>query len=56
MSDSDDPLRITDKQKLFEILARKRQGQARILNEEEMKVALKRRVRGQDHIVDHVAN
>ena len=56
MSYSDDPLRITDKQKLFEILARKRQGQARILNEEEMKDALKRRVRGQDHIVDHVAN
>lgn len=56
MTDSHDPLRITDKERLKAILAQRRKGQARAINEEEMKAALKRRVRGQDAIIDHLAN
>lgn len=55
MTDPNDPLRITDKERLMAILAQRRKGQARMINEEEMKAAIKRRVRGQDHIVDHLA-
>lgn len=55
MTDSTDPLRITDKDRLMAILAQRRKGQARMIDEEEMKAALKRRVRGQDHIIDHLA-
>lgn len=52
MTDKHDPLDITDKSRLLEMLAERRQGQARIINEEEMRTAIKKRVRGQDHIVD----
>jgi ATP-dependent Clp protease ATP-binding subunit ClpA len=55
MTDPTDPLRITDKDRLMAILAQRRKGQARTINEEEMKAALKRRVRGQDPIIDHLA-
>ncbi|HEY2413796.1 MAG TPA: AAA family ATPase [Pirellulaceae bacterium] len=55
MNDQFDPLRITDQERLKEILARRRKSQARIINEEEMQAALKRRVRGQDPIIDHLA-
>jgi len=55
MTDSTDPLRITDKDRLMAILAERRKGQARTINEEEMKAALKRRGRGQDHIIDDLA-
>ena len=47
-----DPLDITDKERLFEMLANRRKGQARVIDEAEMNAALKRRVQGQDHIVD----
>jgi len=52
MTDKHDPLDITDKSRLLEMLAQRRQGQARIINEQEMRTAIKKRVRGQDHIVD----
>lgn len=47
-----DPLEITDKERLLEMLDAERKGQARNIDEADMKTALKRRVRGQDHIVD----
>ena len=47
-----DPLHITDRDELLELLAQHRHGKARIIDEAEMKEALKKRVRGQDHIVD----
>jgi ATP-dependent Clp protease ATP-binding subunit ClpA len=47
-----DPLDITDKDRLFEMLDLRRQGKARVIQEAEMKAALKRRVQGQDHIID----
>lgn len=47
-----DPLEITDKDRLLEMLDAERKGQARNIDEEEMKTSLKQRVRGQDHIVD----
>jgi len=47
-----DPLDITDKERLFDMLAVRRKGKARIIQEGEMNAALKRRVQGQDHIVD----
>ena len=47
-----DPLQITDRDRLFEMLAQRRQGKSRIINEAEMRQTLKRRVRGQDHVVD----
>jgi ATP-dependent Clp protease ATP-binding subunit ClpA len=55
MTDPNDPLRITDKERLMAILARRRKTQARIINEEEMKETLKRRVRGQNPIIDDLA-
>jgi len=48
----DDPLDITNKDELLAQLAAFRKGKARSIAEEEMKTALKWRVRGQDHIVD----
>ncbi|MEM7316961.1 MAG: AAA family ATPase, partial [Planctomycetota bacterium] len=47
-----DPLDITDKERLLEMLEAERKGQARNIDEEAMRTSLKRRVRGQDHIVD----
>lgn len=47
-----DPLDITDKERLLEMLAARLQGKARVIGEAEMNAALKRRVQGQDHIVD----
>lgn len=47
-----DPLDITDKARLFALLAQYRRGQAREIDGEEMKDALKQRVQGQDHVVD----
>ena len=47
-----DPLNITDKERLFEMLASRRNGKARVIDEADMNAALKRRVQGQDHIVD----
>ena len=55
MTDPNDPLRITDKERLMAILAQRRKGQSRLIDEEVMKSALKRRVRGQDPIIDHVS-
>jgi ATP-dependent Clp protease ATP-binding subunit ClpA len=47
-----DPLDITDKERLFEMLAQRRKGKSRIIKEAEMNAALKGRVQGQDHIID----
>ena len=47
-----DPLDITDKERLLDMLAARRQGNARLINEAEMAATIKKRVRGQDHIVD----
>ncbi len=47
-----DPLDITDKERLLGMLASRRKGKARVIDEAEMNSALKRRVQGQDHIVD----
>lgn len=55
MPDEFDPLHITDRARLLELIARKRKGQSRIISEQEMQSALKRRVRGQDHIVDDLS-
>jgi ATP-dependent Clp protease ATP-binding subunit ClpA len=55
MTDGTDPLDITDKGRLLDILAQRRQGQARIIDEAEMKIALTKRVRGQDHIIEHLS-
>lgn len=52
MTDVPDPLDITDKDRLLEMLAQRRQGKARLIDESQMRAALKRRVRGQDHIID----
>lgn len=52
MGDNYDPLEITDKSRLFELLAQRRQGSARMIDETDMRATLKRRVRGQDHVVD----
>lgn len=49
-----DPLDITDKDRLLEMLAQRRQGKARSIDESQMLAALKRRVQGQDHIIDHL--
>lgn len=46
-----DPLDITDKDRLLEMLAQRRQGKARSIDENQMLAALKRRVQGQDHII-----
>lgn len=50
-----DPLDITDRGRLDELLARRKSGDSMKIDEEEMKRALKGRVRGQDHVVDDVA-
>ncbi|MCA9040001.1 MAG: ATP-dependent Clp protease ATP-binding subunit [Planctomycetaceae bacterium] len=47
-----DPLDITNKDRLLEMLAQRRKGQARLIDEREMNAALKQRVQGQDHIVN----
>ena len=49
-----DPLDITDKERLLDMLAQRRKGKARVINEAEMNAALKRRVQGQDHIIDEL--
>lgn len=51
-----DPLDITDKDRLLQLLAQRRQGKSRMIDEAEMKAALKKRVRGQDHIVDDLSH
>lgn len=50
-----DPLDITDKDRLLDMLAARRQGNARIIDEAEMSATIKKRVRGQDHIVDDLS-
>ena len=50
-----DPLDITDKERLLFMLASRRKGKARVIDEEQMSAALKRRVQGQDHIVDDLS-
>lgn len=47
-----DPLDITDGDQLFEMLDARRKGKARFVQEDEMNAALKRRVQGQDHIIN----
>ena len=47
-----DPLDITDKDRLFAMLAQRRKGKARVIDETEMNRSLKTRVQGQDHIID----
>ena len=47
-----DPLDITDKDRLLEMLAQRRQGHSRVIDEQEMNASLKRRVQGQDPIID----
>ena len=51
-----DPLEITDKKRLFEMLAGRRKGKARVIDESEMNAALKARVQGQDQIIDDVCH
>ena len=50
-----DPLAITDKELLLEMLEKRRQGNARIIDEKEMATSLRKRVRGQDHILDDLS-
>ncbi len=50
-----DPLDITDKDRLLDMLAARRQGNARLIDEAEMAKTIKKRVRGQDHIVDDLS-
>ena len=50
-----DPLDITDKDRLLDMLAARRQGSARLIDEAEMATTIKKRVRGQDHIVDDLS-
>lgn len=50
-----DPLDITDKERLLDMLAARRQGNARLIDEAEMAATIKKRVRGQDHIVDDLS-
>ena len=50
-----DPLDITDKDRLLDMLAARRQGNARLIDEAEMAATIKKRVRGQDHIVDDLS-
>lgn len=49
-----DPLDITDKERLLEMLANHRKGKSRVIDEAEMRQAIKSRVVGQDHIVDEL--
>lgn len=46
-----DPLSITDRNKLFDLLTQREKGDA-VPNAEELREALLSRVRGQDHVVD----
>jgi len=50
-----DPLDITDRQRLAELLAQIQQDDSREIDEQEMVAALTRRVRGQDPVVQDVA-
>jgi ATP-dependent Clp protease ATP-binding subunit ClpC len=47
-----DPLDITDREKLMALLEKKKKGDARFIDEEQLKAGLKSRVRGQDHVID----
>jgi ATP-dependent Clp protease ATP-binding subunit ClpB len=49
-----DPLDITDKDRLLEMLAQRRQGHSRVIDEQEMNASLKSRVQGQDPIIDNL--
>jgi len=49
-----DPLEITDRRRLEELLAARETGQACRIDEAEMCKSLKSRVRGQDHVIDEV--
>jgi len=55
MTEPMDPLGITDRERLMQLLEQRRKGKARVIDQTEMKQSLKRRVRGQDHIIDHLA-
>lgn len=50
-----DPLDITDRQKLETLLAERRRGKARTIDEDKLREHLRKRVRGQDHVVDDLA-
>lgn len=50
-----DPLSITDRARLMELLAARRKGASRPLDEARLIEALRRRVRGQDHVLRPVA-
>lgn len=54
MSKPFDPLAITDKGRLMELLAARRQGRSRRIDEDAMRDSLKRRVVGQDAIIEHL--
>ena len=49
-----DPLSITDRERLLELLEKRNKGESRVIDEVDMREALKRRIRGQDHVVDGV--
>ena len=55
MSNSHDPLEITNAQELLELLAKNRAGDSRMINQQEMRDSLLKRVRGQDPIIDGVS-
>lgn len=46
-----DPLEITNKERLFRMLEERRKGESRSIDDQAMRTALLRRVRGQDHIL-----
>ena len=50
-----DPLHITDRDRLFELLALERRGKSRVIDPADMQHQLSRRVIGQDHILAPIA-
>ncbi len=52
---TDDPLHITDRAALLGLLSKLDDGESRTVDLLEMSEALKRRVRGQDHVIDDLA-
>ncbi len=55
MTQPNDPLNITDSDALLELIAKNRQGQARMIDDRHMSDFLRGRVRGQDPIVHGVS-
>lgn len=51
-----DPLDITDRRRLESLLARLEKDDSRVIDEADMFAALRRRVRGQDHVVADLAH